>query len=227
MIGTSDAEILISLNPEHHHPTAGYIRQLRRELPARFPGVEFFFQPADIVSQILNFGLPAPVDIQVVGADMRGNYDIAQEIANRLRQIPGTADVHVQQMMSLPTLHLDMDRTRINQVGLNAQEVAQSVLISLSGSFQTAPNFWLNPKNGVSYSIADPDAAVSYDVAAGLDEHAGDGPSSQAPQVLGNLVQAHAGGACRQWSTITTCSRSSTCMPARRGAIWAGSRRTS
>ena len=79
VIGTSDAEILISLNPEHHHPTAQYVRQLRRELPARFPGVEFFFQPADIVSQILNFGLPAPVDIQVVGADMRGNYDIAQK----------------------------------------------------------------------------------------------------------------------------------------------------
>jgi multidrug efflux pump subunit AcrB len=128
-IGSGDAEILISLNPEHHHPTAQYVRQLRRELPRDFPGVEFFFQPADIVSQILNFGLPAPVDIQIVGADMGGNYAIGQNIANRLRQIPGTADVHVQQMMGLPTLYLDMDRTRINQVGLNAQEVAQSVLI--------------------------------------------------------------------------------------------------
>src|ERR1022692_3127062 len=154
VIGTGDAEILISLNPEHHHPTAQYVRRLRRELPKDFPGVEFFFQPADIVSQILNFGLPAPVDIQVMGADMRGNYDIAQGIANRLRLIPGTADVHVQQMMSLPTLYLDMDRTRINQVGLNARDVAQSVLITLSGSFQTAPNFWLNPRNGVSYPIA-------------------------------------------------------------------------
>ncbi len=150
VIGTSDAEILISLNPEHHHATAQYVRQLRRVLPLRFPGVEFFFQPADIVSQILNFGLPAPVDIQIVGADIRGNYDMAQRIANRLRQIPGTADVHVQQLMSLPTLYLDMDRTRINQVGLNAHNVAQSVLISLSGSFQTVPNFWLNRRNGVS-----------------------------------------------------------------------------
>src|ERR1022692_1061411 len=156
VIGTGDAEILIALNPEHHHPTARYVRRLRRELPARFPGVEFFFQPADIVSQILNFGLPAPIDIQLVGADMGTNYVIAQKIANRLRDIPGTADVHVQQMMSLPTLHLDMDRTRINQVGLNARDVAQSVLISLSGSFQTAPNFWLNPKNGVTYPIAIP-----------------------------------------------------------------------
>jgi len=190
VIGTGDAEILISLNPEHHHPTAQYVRQLRRELPRDFPGVEFFFQPADIVSQILNFGLPAPVDIQVVGADMRGNYDIAQGIANRLRQIPGTADVHVQQMMSLPTLYLDMDRTRINQVGLNAQEVAQSVLISLSGSFQTAPNFWLNRKNGVSYSIAIQTPQYHMTSVQDLMNTPVTGPSSQtAPQVIGNLVQ--------------------------------------
>ncbi len=188
VIGTSDAEILISLNPEHHHPTSQYVRRLRRELPSRFPGVEFFFQPADIVSQILNFGLPAPVDIQVVGADMRGNYDIAQKIANRLRQIPGTADVHVQQMMSLPTLYLDMDRTRINQVGLNAQEVAQSVLISLSGSFQTAPNFWLNPKNGVSYSIAIQTPQYHMTSVQDLMNTPVTGGGAQ-PQVLGNLVQ--------------------------------------
>src|SRR5208337_4382927 len=188
VIGTSDAEILISLNPEYHHPTSQYVRRLRRELPSRFPGVEFFFQPADIVSQILNFGLPAPVDIQVVGADMRGNYDIAQKIANRLRQIPGTADVHVQQMMSLPTLYLDMDRTRINQVGLNAQEVARSVLISLSGSFQTAPNFWLNPKNGVSYSIAIQSPQYRVTSVQDLMNTPVTGGGAQ-PQVLGNLVQ--------------------------------------
>jgi len=190
VIGTGDAEILISLNPEHHHPTAQYVRRLRRELPSRFPGVEFFFQPADIVSQILNFGLPAPVDIQVVGADMRGNYDIAQGIANRLRQIPGTADVHVQQMMSLPTLYLDMDRTFINQVGMNAQQVAQSVLISLSGSFQTAPNFWLNPKNGVSYNIAIQTPQYRMTSLQDLMNTPVKGASFEtAPQVLGNLVQ--------------------------------------
>jgi CzcA family heavy metal efflux pump len=188
VIGTSDAEILISLNPEHHHPTSQYVRRLRRELPSRFPGVEFFFQPADIVSQILNFGLPAPVDIQVIGADMRGNYDIAQKIANRLRQIPGAADVHVQQMMGLPTLYLDMDRTRINQVGLNAQEVAQSVLISLSGSFQTAPNFWLNPKNGVSYNIAIQTPQYHMTSVQDLMNTPVTGAGAQ-PQVLGNLVQ--------------------------------------
>jgi len=189
VIGTGDAEILISLNPERHRPTAQYVRQLRRELPSRFPGVEFFFQPADIVSQILNFGLPAPVDIQIVGADMRGNYDIAQRIANRLRQIPGTADVHVQQMMSLPTLHLDMDRTRINQVGLNARDVAQSVLISLSGSFQTTPNFWLNPKNGVTYSVAIQEPQYRMTSLQDLMNTPVNSESAPASQVLGNLVQ--------------------------------------
>jgi hypothetical protein len=190
VIGTSDAEILISLNPEHHHPTAQYVRQLRRVLPSRFPGVEFFFQPADIVSQILNFGLPAPVDIQVVGADIRGNYDMAQRIANRLRQIPGTADVHVQQLMSLPTLYLDMDRTRINQVGLNAQNVAQNVLVSLSGSFQTSPNFWLNRRNGVSYNIAIQTPQYHMTSLQDLMNTPVTGGSSQtAPQVLGNLAQ--------------------------------------
>jgi CzcA family heavy metal efflux pump len=188
VIGTSDAEILISLNPEHHHATAGYIRRLRRELPSRFPGVEFFFQPADIVSQILNFGLPAPVDIQIMGSDMQTNYDIGQKIANKLRQIPGAADVHVQQMLSLPTLFLDMDRTRINQVGMTAQNVAQSVLISLSGSFQTAPNFWLNPKNGVTYSISI--QTPQYHLTSLQDlMNTPVTRADAAPQVLGNLVQ--------------------------------------
>ena len=189
VIGSSDAEILISLNPEHHHPTTRYVRRLRRELPERFPGVEFFFQPADIVSQILNFGLPAPVDIQIMGADMSTNYDIAQKIANQVRQIPGTADVHVQQLMNLPTLHLDMDRTLINQVGLNARDVAQSVLISLSGSFQTAPNFWLNSKNGVTYSVAVQSPQYRMTSVQDLMNTPVTNPSAQAPQVLGNLAQ--------------------------------------
>jgi CzcA family heavy metal efflux pump len=190
VIGTNDAEILIALNPEHHHPTAGYIRRLRRELPARFPGVEFFFQPADIVSQILNFGLPAPVDIQIMGADMRTSYDIGQRIANRLRQIPGAADVHVQQMLGLPTLYLDMDRTRINQVGLNAENVAQSVLISLSGSSQTAPDYWLNPKNGVTYPVAIQTPQYKMTSLQDLmNTPVTDGNPQTAAQVLGNLAQ--------------------------------------
>ncbi len=102
VIGTSDAEILVGLNQEHHHPTADYIRKLRQGLPREFPGVEFFFQPADIVTQILNFGLPAPIDIQLIGPDMQTNYQIAQQISNRLRLVPGAADVHVQQLLDLP-----------------------------------------------------------------------------------------------------------------------------
>jgi CzcA family heavy metal efflux pump len=188
VIGTNDAEILIALDPEHHHPTAGYIRRLRRELPARFPGVEFFFQPADIVSQILNFGLPAPVDIQIMGADMRGNYEIGQRIANRLRLIPGAADVHVQQMLSLPTLYIDMDRTRINQVGLNASDVAQSVLVSLSGSSQTTPDFWLNPKNGVTYPIAIQTPQYKMTSLQDLVNTPVTNPRTT-PQLLGNLAQ--------------------------------------
>ncbi len=195
VVGTSDAEILVGLNQEHHRPTAEYIRKLREELPRRFPGVEFFFQPADIVTQILNFGLPAPIDIQLMGPDMTTNYEIAQQISNRLRFVPGTADVHVQQLLNLPTLHLDIQRTRIAQVGMTARDVAQSVLVSLSGSFQTAPNFWLNPANGVSYQVAV--QSPQYRITSMQDlmntpvngstlSAAGTPPSSQ---VLANLVQ--------------------------------------
>ncbi|MFY9674187.1 MAG: efflux RND transporter permease subunit [Terriglobales bacterium] len=189
VIGTSDAEILISLNSEHHHATDGYIRKLRRELPQRFPGVEFFFQPADIVSQILNFGLPAPIDIQIIGANLQSNYDIGERIANRLKTVPGAADVHVQQLMNLPTLYLDMERTRIDQVGLTAANVAQSVLISLSGSFQTAPNFWLNPHNGVSYPIAIQVPQYHMTSLQDLMNTPVNGPGSGGEQVLANLTQ--------------------------------------
>ena len=186
-IGTSDAEILIALDPEHHPPTADLTRHLRELLPRRFPGTEFFFQPADIVTQILNFGLPAPIDVQVVGTDMQSSYDIAQRIANKMRHIPGTADVHVQQLLSLPTLHMDIERTRVTQVGLTARDVAQSALVSLSGSFQTSPNFWLNPKNAVTYQIAV--QAPQYRMTNLQDLMNIPVTSQQGPQLMGNLVQ--------------------------------------
>jgi CzcA family heavy metal efflux pump len=186
-VGSSDAEILISLDPEHHHPTAGHVRRLRQVLPRLFPGVEFFFQPADIVTQILNFGLPAPIDVQVIGADQRTNYNIAQRIANKMRHVPGTADVHVQQLLSSPALHMELDRTRIAQVGLNTRDVAQNVLVSLSGSFQTTPNFWLNPKNGVTYQVAV--QAPQYRMSSLDDLMAVPVDSPQGSQLLGNLVQ--------------------------------------
>ncbi|HTZ97457.1 MAG TPA: efflux RND transporter permease subunit [Terriglobales bacterium] len=186
-IGSSDAEILISLNPEHHVPTADLMRKLRRYLPEHFPGVEFFFQPADIVTQILNFGLPAPIDVQVVGADMQSDYGIAQQIANKMRHIPGTADVHVQQLLSLPTVYMDIQRTRVTQVGLTAANVAQSALISLSGSFQTAPNFWLNTKNEVTYQLAV--QSPQYRMTDLQDLLNIPVVSQQGPQLMGNLVQ--------------------------------------
>jgi len=186
-IGTSDAEILIGLNSEHHPPTAELMRHLREVLPQQFPSTEFFFQPADIVTQILNFGLPAPIDVQVVGTNMQQNYEIAQRIANRMRHVPGAADVHVQQMLSLPTLHMDIDRTRVTQVGLTAREVAQSALVSLSGSFQTSPNFWLNPKNLVTYQIAV--QSPQYRMTDLNDLMNIPVISQQGPQLMGNLVQ--------------------------------------
>jgi CzcA family heavy metal efflux pump len=186
-IGTSDAEILIGLNPEKHPPTSELTRHLREFLPRHYPGVEFFFQPADIVTQILNFGIPAPIDVQIVGTDLQTSYGIAQQIAGRMRHIPGTADVHVQQLMSLPTLHMDIQRTRVTQVGLTARDVAQSALVSLSGSFQTAPNFWLNPKNAVTYQMAV--QAPQYRMTDLQDLLNIPVISQQGPQLMGNLVQ--------------------------------------
>ncbi|MGA7300325.1 MAG: efflux RND transporter permease subunit, partial [Candidatus Sulfotelmatobacter sp.] len=186
-IGSSDAEILIALDPEKHPPTADLTRRLREVLPRRFPGVEFFFQPADIVTQILNFGLPAPIDVQIIGTDMGTSYEIAQQIANKMRHVPGTADVHVQQLLSLPTLHMDIERTRVTQVGLTARDVAQSALVSLSGSFQTAPNFWLNPKNEVTYQMAV--QSPQYRMTNLQDLLNIPVTSQQGPQLMGNLVQ--------------------------------------
>lgn len=186
-IGTSDAEILIALDPENHPATADLTRHLRELLPKRFPGVEFFFQPADIVTQILNFGLPAPIDVQIVGNDVRSNYKLAQQVANKMRHVPGTADVHVQQLLSLPALQMDIQRTRVTQVGLTTRDVAQDALIALSGSFQTSPNFWLDPKNAATYNIAV--QAPQYRMTGLQDLMNIPVVSQQGPQLMGNLVQ--------------------------------------
>jgi CzcA family heavy metal efflux pump len=188
-IGTSDAEILVSLK-SGHRPTGEYVHRLRGELPKAFPGVEFFFQPADIVSQILNFGQPAPIDIQLTGQNYARNYGIAQQIANRLRHVPGAVDVHVQQLMDSPTLHLDVDRVRAQQVGLTQRDVAQNLLVSLSSSFQTAPTFWLNPKNGVSYNLAVMSPQYRVDSLQALMNTPINGANSAPPQVLANLATA-------------------------------------
>jgi CzcA family heavy metal efflux pump len=196
-IGTFDGELLLSLK-EGHKPTEQHVSLLRAELPKRFPGIEFFFQPADIVTQILNFGLPAAIDVQFSGNDMAGNAVRAAELTKAIRQIPGAVDAHVHQRLDGPALSLQMDRTRLQQYGLTASNVGQNVLIALSGSSQTAPAFWLNPVNGVVYSIAvqtpqytvdSLDSLLNIPVGAGTGGATG---ATGAQQLLGNLVSTQA-----------------------------------
>jgi CzcA family heavy metal efflux pump len=151
-ISSADGEVLIALNKEHHS-TQGYIKQLRAGLAKKFPDETFFFQPADMVTQILNFGLPAPIDIQVQGYDP-ANYDIARHLRTRLATVPGAVDVHMHQVVDAPDLHLDIDRVRAAQFGLTQQDVANSLYISLSSSAAVQPNFWLDPKMGITYTVA-------------------------------------------------------------------------
>jgi multidrug efflux pump subunit AcrB len=151
-ISAADGEVLIALN-EKHHSTEGHIKRLRAELPKKFPDATFFFQPADMVTQILNFGLPAPIDIQVQGYDP-SNYEIARHLRERLATVPGAVDVHMHQVVDAPDLHLDVDRVRAAQFGLTQQDVANSLYISLSSSSAVLPNFWLDPKMGITYSVA-------------------------------------------------------------------------
>jgi CzcA family heavy metal efflux pump len=149
----ADGEILVALAHHRSRSTPEYIAILRRELPNKFPQLTFFFQPADIVSQILNFGLPAPIDVQIAGLNRNNNYALATEIAERIRKIPGAKDVHLHQVMNVPKLHIDVDQTRARELGLTQQDVSNSVLVSLSGSGQVQPNYWVDPRMGISYLV--------------------------------------------------------------------------
>ncbi|WP_175888694.1 efflux RND transporter permease subunit [Burkholderia cepacia] len=189
-IGTLDGELLIALKPGHR-ATQHYVQALRKVLPERFPGVEFFFQPSDIITQILNFGQPAAIDLQVLGNDLASNMTIASSLMKKFRQIPGAVDVHVLQRNDEPTLLADMDRTRMQQLNLSAQNVAQNMLISLSGSSQTTPSFWINPRTGVQYplQIQTPQYNISsVDDLLGTPISAS-GRTGMPLQLLGNLVQ--------------------------------------
>ncbi|MBV9938333.1 MAG: efflux RND transporter permease subunit, partial [Acidobacteriaceae bacterium] len=152
-ISSADGEILISLNKEKHGSTGDYEVLLRKRLREKFPDMDFFFQPANITSQIVNFGLPAPIDLQVVGRNAEANYRIAQKLAGRIARIPGAADVHVHQVTAQPEIRLNVDRIKASQLGLTQRDVTSSMLISLSGSGTVAPNYWLNWANGVNYNI--------------------------------------------------------------------------
>ncbi len=153
MIGTFDGELSVSLAEGHHGRSSDYIRRFREILPRRFPGVTFYFQPADIVTQVLNFGLPAPVNIQVGGYDP-ANYQVARQMADRLRAVPGAVDVHLHQVIDGPDIRLNVDRTRAAEFGLTHQDVSNNVFVSLSSSSQVQPNFWLDPQMGMTYMVA-------------------------------------------------------------------------
>jgi CzcA family heavy metal efflux pump len=152
VIGPADGDIQIKLR-EGHRPTDEYVQMLREQLPRLFPGMSFSFLPADIVSQILNFGAPAPIDLQIRGANQQANFTYANQLLNRIRRIPGIADARIQQSPNAPTFNIDVDRTRAQYVGLTERDVTNSLVVNLAGSSQVAPTFYLNPDNGVSYSI--------------------------------------------------------------------------
>ena len=191
-IGPEDGDALIALK-EGHAPTEKYIKQLRTVLPQKFPGTTFSFLPADIVSQILNFGLPAPIDLQVIGNNQAANYAYATDLLKRIRKIPGIADLRIQQVYNYPQLNVDVDRTLAAEVGLTQRDVANSLLVTLSGSGQVQPNFWLNTENGVSYPIVAQMPQYRIDSVSDLSNVPITSADSPAPQFLGGLAHITAG----------------------------------
>jgi multidrug efflux pump subunit AcrB len=187
VIGESDAEILVGLKPDRKQTTKFYIDALRAKLPQEFPGTQFFFQPADMISQILNFGVPAPVDIQLIGPNERANFQLAEQITNRIQHIPGAVDVHVQQLRSYPSIFLNVDRTRVQSVGLSQQDVANSVLLTLSSSSTVSPSFWVNPVNGFEYNVAVQVPQYKIDTMQSLSNIPIASAMTKTPQILGNM----------------------------------------
>src|SRR6266852_799086 len=150
--GSQDADVLVALKPRHR-PTELYMDRIRRELPDEFPGSNLYFQPADIVSQVLNFGLSAPIDVQIEGPDVEQSFGVARELSKRIRRIPGATDARIPQVLAHPALALDVDRARAAQIGVTQRDVANNLLVSLSSSTLVAPSFWINPKNNVNYPV--------------------------------------------------------------------------
>ena len=190
--GPFDGEMLVSLKPGHKS-TWEYVRQIRHRLKEEMPTYEFFTQPSDIVGQILNFGLPSPIDVQVVGPPKNdlADYQVATKILERVRKIRGAVDVHIQQVVSYPTFFVNVDRTQADQMGLTERDVATDLLISLSGSFQTAPNYWLNPVNGVNYTIAVQTPQYKIDSLDALKQSPISAGKLATPQLLENLAPIH------------------------------------
>ena len=191
-IGPADADIQVSL-AEKHKPTDEYVRAIRDKLGREFPGLTFYFLPADIVSQILNFGLPAPIDIQIVGQNIDANRAYVNKLFNQVKFVPGMTDLRIQQPFNSPTLQVDIDRTKSQGAGYTARDVANNLLIALSGSFQTAPTFWLNTKNGVSYNIAAQTPQYMTDSLQGLGNLPITGMAGTQPQILRGLAAINRG----------------------------------
>ncbi|MGA8731148.1 MAG: efflux RND transporter permease subunit, partial [Terracidiphilus sp.] len=182
-VGPADADIQVQLSPDHH-PTPAYVEKLRKVLARQYPGVTFYELPVDIVTQILDFGLAAPIDLQIVGPNLYGNRALAERMLNDVRYVPGAADARIQQPFDLPNMTIDVDRTRARTVGLTQQNVAQSVLVALSGSFQTTPSFYLDPRNGVSYNVAVQTPQYNLDSLAALNSLPVTGSSSATQATL-------------------------------------------
>ena len=191
-IGPGDGDSLIAL-AEDHAPTDTYIKKLRTLLPEKLPGTTFSFLPADIVSQILNFGLPAPIDLQVIGNNSQADYAYATELLKRIRTVPGIADLRIQQVFNYPQLNVAVDRTLAGEVGLTQRDVANSLLITLSGSGQVQPNFWLNPENGVSYPIVAQMPQYRIDSISDLSNVPVSSDTTKEPQYLGGIAHITAG----------------------------------
>jgi multidrug efflux pump subunit AcrB len=191
-VGTQDADIMVTLAAKHR-PTADYVHNLRLNLPREFPGVTFYFLPSDMVTQILNFGLPAPIDIQVAGNDLEANRQFADNLLARVRNVSGTSDLHIQQTFNQPDLHIDVDRTKAASIGFTQRDVATNLLVTLSGSSQTAPTFWLNPKNGVSYSIATQTPQYRVQTLQDLDNIPVTGTGNAPPSILASLASLSRG----------------------------------
>jgi len=192
-IGTQDADVLVNLSA-NHHPTDNYIRQLRLTLPREFPGVSFAFLPADMVGQILNFGLPAPIDVQIVGNNLEGNQRYADALLSKLKYVTGTADLRIQQPFDEPYLRYRVERTKAEELGFSAHDIAQNLLVSLSGSFQTAPTFWVDPKNRVSYQIATQTPQYRADTLQDLENIPITGTDPNAPpSIMASLVSMKRG----------------------------------
>ncbi len=191
-IGTGDADILVELAPKHR-PTQEYVRELRVKLNRDFPGVQLYDIPTDMVSNILNFGLPAPIDIQIAGRNLLADRQFADNLLNRLKIVPGIVDLRIQQLFNEPRLHIEMDRTKAKEIGLNAADIAQSLLISLSGSFQTQPAFWLDPRNGVSYNISTQTPEYRNDSLQKLENIPVTGPGTNQSEILASLASFNRG----------------------------------